>query len=101
MPLSSEAQELDFWCPELPVRVEVLSLRCESSGPNMDFEISSPRTRSSWDAAGSGPSGIVAVDLAYWKPRWPTIEKRRRCEGLVLCVGAVTMMPDLLDALVG
>ena len=44
-PLSKDAQELDFWWPELPVRVEALSLRlpneealrCMSSGPNIGF----------------------------------------------------------------
>jgi hypothetical protein len=43
-PLSNDAQELDFWWPELPVRVDALShtlpndvLRCMSSGPNIGF----------------------------------------------------------------
>jgi hypothetical protein len=46
-PLSNDAQELDFWWPELPVRVDALShtlpnevLRCMSSGPNIGFESS-------------------------------------------------------------
>jgi hypothetical protein len=55
MPLSYEAQELDFWWPELPVRVEALSLmlptevlRCIISGPNIGFESSLPGTSCSW-----------------------------------------------------
>ena len=46
-PLSNDAQELDFWWPELPVRVDALSLmlanevlRCMSSGPNIGSESS-------------------------------------------------------------
>jgi hypothetical protein len=112
LPLSYEAQELDFWWPELPVRVEALSLmlpsevlRCIISGPNIGSESSFLDKSCSWllwaHASWSGASSMTDVVRACWKPRWPTIDERRRCKRLVLCADVAKSAELLVPSLGG
>lgn len=91
------------------MRVEALSLmlpsevlRCMISGPNIGFDSSLSDMSSSslfWVPA-SWSSSMTDVVLACWKPRWPTIDERRRCRGLVVCAD-VANKAELLDPSLG
>lgn len=96
---------------EVPVRVEALSLRlprdasiCMSSGPKGVLGSSVMDTSWSWLSCGGDRSSVVAwmpeVFLACWNPRWPTMEERLGCTGLVLMSGEAKMT-EFLELSVG
>lgn len=83
---------------EVPVRVDALSLRlprdasiCMVSGPKGVLGSSVMDRSWSWLSCANARSSVVGwmpeVFLACWNPRWPTMEERRGCTGLVLMFG--------------